>query len=461
MVSFEVAGGVENVAKLVTSLECFTLAESLGGVESLVAHPATMTHASMDAESRAAAGITDSLVRLSVGIESSEDLIADLRQALDGLGVRSHAPAYVTRRAHAAHVAIIGGGAIGREVATQIAASGRDDVTVAAIADRTGFVFDADGLRPARIAEVCERKAQGQPLRELHDGETGTVASLVARLRSAENRTRILVDATAAETIPLLLDAIHGGFDVVLANKIPLAGSQTSVDALRAAARVKGKTILHEATVGAGLPVIDTLDKLLASGDDVRSIEGCPSGTLGFIFGALARGVTFSHALREAVARGLTEPDPLVDLSGIDVARKALILGRAIGFRGELSDIIVESLHTDDDEWARRVADARSHDRVLTYRARVTREAITVGTVAVDGATVPAGTWTDNQFAFTTKRYASQPLVIAGPGAGSAVTAAGVFNDVLSLVRRSQRQSSRGSYLNGSSFATETSSASG
>lgn len=83
MVSFELAGGQQAVARFVESLSLFTLAESLGGVESLIAHPATMTHASMDAEARAVAGIKDSLVRLSVGIEGGRDLVNDLLQALD------------------------------------------------------------------------------------------------------------------------------------------------------------------------------------------------------------------------------------------------------------------------------------------------------------------------------------------------------------------------------------------
>ena len=113
-----------------------------------------------------------------------------------------------------------------------------------------------------------------------------------------------------------------------------LAGAQVAVDSLRRVANANGRRILHEATVGAGLPVIDTLEKLLDAGDTVLSIEGCPSGTLGFLFGELGRGERFSTALRAAIAAGYTEPDPRIDLSGLDVARKALILARAIGFRG-------------------------------------------------------------------------------------------------------------------------------
>jgi aspartokinase/homoserine dehydrogenase 1 len=260
-----------------------------------------------------------------------------------------------------------------------------------------------------------------------------------------------MVDATAADTAPLLEIALGRGFDLVLANKVPLAGDQSAVDGIFVAAAVNGRRILNEATVGAGLPVIDTLRKLAESGDEVLSIEGCPSGTLGYLLGEVGRGVAFSTALRAARAAGYTEPDPRVDLSGLDVARKALILARLIGFRGDLDEVNIESLVPDalrdgsterfvdhlenlDEEWSARVRDARDRGELLRYRARVTPKGITVGLVSVS-ATDPLAqlTGTDNQFSITTRRY-TQPLVITGPGAGAPVTAAGVFNDLLRLV---------------------------
>ncbi|MBV9879738.1 MAG: hypothetical protein JO180_04540, partial [Gemmatirosa sp.] len=207
----------------------------------------------------------------------------------------------------------------------------------------------------------------------------------------------------------------------------------------------------HEATVGAGLPVIDTIRKLAESGDTILRIDGCPSGTLGFLFAELRTGRRFSDTLRDAMARGYTEPDPRDDLSGADVARKAVILARLVGWRGTIADLPAESLVPEplrdlpldaflarveelDEPWAHRVADARARGVVLRYDATVTPTSARVGIAEVDAASPLASlSGTDNQFVFTTRRYHERPLVITGPGAGPAVTAAGVLNDVLAL----------------------------
>jgi bifunctional aspartokinase / homoserine dehydrogenase 1 len=209
--------------------------------------------------------------------------------------------------------------------------------------------------------------------------------------------------------------------------------------------------LLFEATVGAGLPVLDTFRKLVESGDKVLKIEGCVSGTLGYLFTELGRGRKFSEAVRGAMEKGFTEPDPRDDLSGADVGRKALILGRLLGYTGEPGDVVVESLVPEaargltkeefvqrlpawDVDWEKRVAAAKSKSQVLRYVATVTRNKIKVGLQSVDGASPFAALkGTDNQIAFTTNRYRS-PLVIRGAGAGLQVTAGGVLNDILALV---------------------------
>jgi cystathionine gamma-synthase len=471
MVSFEISGGVAGVELFTSHLRCFSLAESLGGVESLVAHPATMTHASMEASARTAAGISDSLLRLSVGIEAPEDLSADLTRALDR--VLEHHPPRQSRRgsavtvsrtdsAPAADIVLLGVGVIGRELLAQF-----DDCATASrfricgLVDRSGWVADANGIPSDALRRIRAAKAGGQHLALAPEGNAGTAADALASLTTRGLVNPILVDATAADTTPLLEIVLDRGWDVVLANKIPLVGDRATTARLHRTARAHGRQLLHEATVGAGLPVMDTLRKLVEAGDEVLAIEGCPSGTLGFLFGEMERGASFSRAVRTAIAAGFTEPDPRIDLRGTDVARKALILGRALGFDGELGDIEIESLvpasvddtpdedllarlEACDDAWEGRVRAARGGGRVLRYRVRVTKDAIAVGLVAVAAENPLARlSGTDNQFAFTTRRYRDQPLVITGPGAGAAVTAGGVYNDLLKIVAERRVSRSR------------------
>jgi len=370
------------------------------------------------------------------------------------------------------NLVLLGVGAIGRELLRQLATNHRTSVSsirVCALVDRSGFVFEPAGLSWRRVMELRAHKASGKSLATAEGGHPSSpenaVDVITAKSGGLSRANRVLVDATAADTLPLLETALARGCDLVLANKLPLAGSQSLHDRLHDIAKLRRRRILHEATVGAGLPVIDTLRKLVDAGDRVLAIDGCPSGTLGFLFGELGKGRSFSAALGDAVAAGFTEPDPRTDLSGIDVARKALILARLLGFRGDLDDVAVESLvpaelsdvDTEaflsraselDGAWDASVRAARAQGCVLRYRARVTRRSISIGLAHIAaGDPLSTLSGTDNQFAFTTSRYRTQPLVITGPGAGPAVTAAGVYNDLLSLAstqlgRRSVRVAS-------------------
>ena len=348
-------------------------------------------------------------------------------------------------------VVLLGFGRIGRVLAPLIVKHNAGRLRVVGILDRSGCVFEPGGLAPRRLAALGAAKASGSPIAKLAGGRAGGARDLVSFIADHALGNPILVDVTADETTAALLAGLTGGMHVVLANKRPLAGDRRDYEALTEAARTNGRRLLHEATVGAGLPVIDTVYKLIEAGDHVLKIEGCPSGTLGYLFGELGRGKTFSAALRGAIAKGYPEPDPRDDLSGMDVARKALILGRLLGFRGELRDVAVESLvprgaarlplseflarlEEYDDAWTQRAAAARSSGGVLRYRAVVTRRGIRVRSAVVEAANPMASlAGTDNQFVFTTRRYHKRPLVITGPGAGPAVTAGGVLNDVLRI----------------------------
>ena len=350
-------------------------------------------------------------------------------------------------------VVLLGFGQIGRALAPMIAKVKRDGLTlrIVGVIDRSGLVFDARGLSPRRLAALGAAKAKGTPLAKAPGGRRAGAADAVAFVARHALANPIVVDLTADDTTETLKAALGAGMHVVLANKRPVTADRGKYDELRDAVQAHGRRLLLEATVGAGLPIIDTYQKLVESGDRISKIEGCPSGTLGYLFGELGRGTPFSAALRGAIAKGYPEPDPREDLSGMDVARKALILGRLLGFAGELDGIAVESLVPEgaarlplkqflasleryDVEWAERVAAARARGRVLRYRAIVTPRRIRVGLVAVDASSPMASlNGTDNQFIFTTMRYKKNPLVITGPGAGPAVTAGGILNDVLKL----------------------------
>ena len=350
-------------------------------------------------------------------------------------------------------VVLLGFGQIGRTLAPLIAKVKQNALRlqVVGLVDRSGFVFDPRGLPPRRLAALAAAKAKATPLAKVAGGQRASATEAVTFVASHALSNPILVDVTAADTTETLKTALAAGMHVVLANKRPITVSRKHYDELQAAAEAHGRQLLREATVGAGLPIIDTFAKLVESGDRVQRIEGCPSGTLGYLFGELGRGRRFSEALRGAIAKGYPEPDPREDLSGMDVARKALILGRLLGFPGELRDVAVESLvpkgaerlplaeflaqlEQYDAPWTRRVALARQRGGVVRYRAIVTRRRIRVGLVVVDASSPMASlNGTDNQFIFTTMRYRKNPLVITGPGAGPAVTAGGILNDVLKL----------------------------
>jgi aspartokinase/homoserine dehydrogenase 1 len=364
---------------------------------------------------------------------------------------------------------LLGFGQIGRALTAQLIAQDkrlrRDfgvDLKVVAIADRSGIRIEEKGFTAPALQRASKQKAAGG---RLLAGDSRLTLNELRELMRKElwllpSHRPILVDLTSEETAPLLQEALENGFHVVTANKKPLAVPQLEFDRLMETARERHLSIRYEATAGAGLPVLDTLAKLEEAGDRVETILGCFSGTLGFLMTALEDGTPFAAAVREAWKLGYTEPDPRDDLSGTDVARKALILARTLGYKLDLSDIAVEPLFgadVDDADpatfvnnltrldaaFAARIAAAKKKDAVLRYVAKIDKRGIRVGIEPVPRNSPMGGLrGTANQVAIYSKRYKTNPLVVTGPGAGAEVTAAGVLNDIVAITVEERRKRS-------------------
>jgi len=334
---------------------------------------------------------------------------------------------------------VTGYGTVGKAlvemIATQaeaIAARTGKRLVLCGLANSRRFVLDPEGLDATRAAELLE---EGRPASD--DAWFEALATLSLK-------HPVFVDCTASSDVAcrykqlLLL-----GYHVVACNKIAFSAPDNPLPALHAAALAGGVTLRYETTVGASLPVLESVSRIVAGGDRLQAVEAVLSGTLAWLFDRYAGGsdgVTFASLVEQARVAGYTEPDPAIDLSGRDVLRKLLILGREAGISLEESDIEQAPLPTVSDEaaFAALHADAERQGAKLRYVASLVQDLsapkgwrATIGLQAV-GPDSPlyALHGTDNCALFRTGDYAS-PLVIQGAGAGARITASGLLNDIL------------------------------
>ncbi len=314
-------------------------------------------------------------------------------------------------------------------------------ITLTGVANSKKMLFNREGIGISTFKE------------DLGNSEMkSTLGGFVEEMRKMNIYNSVFVDCTASDDVATYYKQIlSSNISIVTANKVAASSPYENYSALKSIAKQKGVKFLFETNVGAGLPIINTLNDLVNSGDKILKIEAVLSGTLNYIFNTISAEIPLSETIKRAKEEGYSEPDPRIDLSGIDVARKILILARESGYAVEMEDVKIKRFVPDsffdgelDDFWGKIIdMDANfeekrkileSENKKWRFVAKYENGLAEVGLQEV-GANHPFYDLegSNNLVMYTTERYHESPMLIKGYGAGASVTAAGVFADLIKV----------------------------